>query len=146
MVMLAFKIASLPCPSHHLTILSFLNDFMYTTVWNKYLPVLRIVLKRSLVAEQMFALNVPDFKNAGMTRKTGYKFLLKIKGGKLSNVIVDSPLASNLATTLLEDATLQKIFADNEFHISLNPKFELTIKHIPGIIEPQAIELESQEV
>lgn len=118
---------------------------MYTAVWNKYLPIIRIVLKRSLVAEQMLALNIPDFQRAGMTRKTGYKFLLKIKEGKLSNVIVDFPLAASLASALLEDTTLQKLFADNEFHISLNPKFELGIKHMPALNKAEPIELESIE-
>ena len=100
---------------------------MYTNVWAKYLPIIRIVLKRSLVAEQILALNVPDFERAGMTRKSGYKFLIKFKNGKLGNVIVDFPLAY----TLLEDKAISELIAANEFHISLNPKFELTIKHIP---------------
>ena len=104
---------------------------MYTNVWAKYLPIIRIVLKRSLVAEQILALNVPDFERAGMTRKSGYKFLIKFKNGKLGNVIVDFPLASSLANTLLEDKAISELIAANEFHISLNPKFELTIKHIP---------------
>ncbi len=104
---------------------------MVTNVWIKYLPVLRIVLKRSLAAEQQFALNAPDFGRAGYTRKSGYKFLLKIKDARLSNVIIDMPIASTLATTLLEDKTIRDLFLDNEFHISMSAKYELTIKHIP---------------
>ena len=105
---------------------------MYNTVWAKYLPVIRIVLKKSLAAEQVLALNIPDFERAGMTRKSGYKFLIKLKNGKPSNVIVDSPLASSLTSTLTADKAIQELISANEFHISLNPKFELTIKHIPN--------------
>ena len=101
---------------------------MYTTVWAKYLPIIRIVLKRSLAAEQILSLNAPDFSRAGMARKSGYKFLLKFRQGKIDNVIIDLPIASSLATALLQDATIKEIFADNEFHISMNAKFELTIK------------------
>lgn len=104
---------------------------MYTNVWLKYLPVLRIVLKRSLAAEQQFALNAPDFGRAGYTRKSGYKFLLKIKDARLSNVIVDMPVASALATALLDDKAVRELLSANEFHISLNTKYELTVKHIP---------------
>jgi hypothetical protein len=132
MFLLTFLIASLPNPSSFTDfILLPLNRIMYTNVWAKYLPIIRIVLKRSLVAEQILALNVPDFERAGMTRKSGYKFLIKFKNGKLGNVIVDFPLASSLANTLLEDKAISELIASNEFHISLNPKFELTIKHIP---------------
>lgn len=104
---------------------------MLTNVWMKYLPVLRIVLKRALTAEQQFALNAPDFGKAGFTRKAGYKFLLKIKGGRLSHVIIDMPVASMLATTLLDDEAVRDLLLANEFHILLNTKYELTIKHIP---------------
>jgi hypothetical protein len=104
---------------------------MLTNVWVKYLPILRIVLKRSITAEQKFALNTPDFERAGYKRKSGYKFLIKIKDGRLNNVIVDAPVASSLASALLEDKVIREIIKDNEFHISMNTKFELTIKHIP---------------
>ncbi|GAA4756084.1 hypothetical protein [Flavisolibacter ginsenosidimutans] len=104
---------------------------MFTNVWVKYLPVLRIVLKRSLAAEQQFTLNAPDFERAGHKRKSGYKFLIKLRDGRLSNVIVDMPIASSLATALLEDAAIKEMVAANEFHISMNAKYQLTIKHIP---------------
>lgn len=104
---------------------------MFTNVWVKYLPILRIVLKRSLVSEQMFALNIPDFERAGLKRKSGYKFMIKLREGRLSNVIVDSPIASCLASTLMDDEVIKGLLAHNEFHISLNPKFQLTMKHIP---------------
>lgn len=121
---------------------------MYKTVWAKYLPVIRIVLKKSLAAEQNLALNIPDFERAGMTRKSGYKFLIKLKKGKPSNVIVDSPLASGLTSTLTEDKALQDLISSNEFHISLNTKFELTIKHIPNRdqVEEKATAVENADV
>jgi hypothetical protein len=101
---------------------------MYTTVWAKYLPIIRIVLKRALVAEQILSLNASDFLRAGMTRKSGYKFLLKFRQGKIDNVIIDLPVASSLATALLGDKVIKEILANNEFHINMNAKFELTIK------------------
>lgn len=104
---------------------------MYTNVWAKYLPVLRIVLKRSLTAEQKFALNASDFVRAGYNRKSGYKFLIKLKEGRLNNVLVDMPVASTLSSTLLSDEAIKEILKEEEFHISMNTKYELTIKHIP---------------
>ena len=104
---------------------------MYTNVWAKYLPVLRIVLKRSLTAEQKFALNASDFVRAGYNRKSGYKFLVKLKDGRLNNVLVDMPVASTLVSTLLSDEAIKETIKEEEFHISMNTKYELTIKHIP---------------
>lgn len=104
---------------------------MTTNAWLKYLPVFRIVLKKSINLEQQFVLNASDFGRAGYTRKSGYKFLIKIKEGRLSNVIVDMPIASTLASTLLEDKAIHDLLLNNEFHISLDAKYCLTIKHIP---------------
>ncbi len=109
---------------------------MYTNVWSKYLPIIRIVMKRSLTAEQILALNAPDFERAGMKRKSGYKFSFGLKEGKLKNVIIDLPLASSLAAVLLEDKAVRELIDTNEFHISLSPKYELTIRHIP---QPETI-------
>lgn len=104
---------------------------MTTNVWVKYLPVLRIVLKKSLAADQQFALNRPDFERAGHKRKTSDKFQIELKDGRLRNVLIDAPVASSLATTLLDDALVKQLTEGNEFHISMDAKFQLTIKHIP---------------
>ena len=109
---------------------------MYTNVWSKYLPTIRIVMKRSLAAEQILALNAPDFERAGMKRKSGYKFSFGLKEGKLKNVIIDLPLAASLASVLLEDEVINRLIETNEFYISLSPKYELTIRHIP---QPAAV-------
>lgn len=113
---------------------------MYTTLWIKYLPVLRILLKKSLKEEQVFVMNVPDFERAGLKRKTALKFLLKLSNGKPVNVIVDFPLAASLVTVLQQDEALSGLLATNEFHIGLNTKYELTITHIPA---PEAAEEEA---
>ena len=103
---------------------------MYTNLWVKYLPVLRILLKKSLKEEQVFVMNVPDFERAGLKRKTALKFLLKLKAGKPGGVIVAFPLAASLASVLQEDEAIRELLATNEFDFSLNTKYELTIKHI----------------
>lgn len=102
-----------------------------TNVWIKYLPILRIVLKKSLAADQQLALNAPDFEKAGYRRKSGYKFLVELKDGRLNNVLTDAPVASSLASTLLDDAVVKELTKVNEFHISMNAKYQLTIKRIP---------------
>ena len=117
---------------------------MFINVWSKYLPVLRIVIKRAITAEQQFLLNAPDFERAGYKRKSGYKFLIKFKEGRLNNVIVDMPVASTLATTLLEDPAIKELLMVHEFHISMNAKYELTIKHIPEYkMQEEAAEVSS---
>ena len=113
---------------------------MYTNIWSKYLPIIRIVMKRSLAAEEILTLNAPDFERAGMKRKSGYKFSFNLKAGKLKNVIIDLPLASSLAAVLIEDKAVNDLIQTNEFYIALGPKYELTIRHIP---QPVAVQEEN---
>ncbi|HEX2607223.1 MAG TPA: hypothetical protein VHK91_07580 [Flavisolibacter sp.] len=105
---------------------------MHSNVWAKYLPIIRILLKKAITSEQQLNLNIPDFERVGLTRKTGYKFLIRFKSAKVDNVIIDSPVASSLASSLLEDQSIKAILLQEDFSISMNAKFQMTITHIPG--------------
>jgi len=103
---------------------------MHIATWNKYLPIIRILLKRSIITEQSLDLNSIDFERAGSGRKAGYKFLIEFRKARVGNVISGIPLAANLASVIMEDAAAKAILANNDYHISLNPKFKLHIKCI----------------
>ncbi len=101
---------------------------MHIAIWEKYLPILRIVIKRSVQGEQKFSFNAPDFERAGFKRKSGYRFFVVLRHGRLDNVLTDMPLASGFASALLSDPVIKEFVAERELHFSMNAKFELTIK------------------
>jgi hypothetical protein len=103
---------------------------MYTSIWRKYLPIIKILLKRTTTADQVLDLNRVDFERAGSGRKAGYKFTIELNNGKVRNVISGSPLALNLATVLLEDDANADILRNNHFEIALNTKFQLITKNL----------------
>ena len=107
---------------------------MYTTLWNKYLPIIKILLKRSVNQEQTLDLDVTDFDRAGISRKAGNKFNLVFNNGRLES-IGTSALAKDLAVVLLEDEKVKEIFTTNTYHISVNTKYKLTIKCIQKVNE-----------
>lgn len=104
---------------------------MYTRLWNKYLPIIKILLKRALISEQTLEMNVTDFERAGVARKAGYKFLIRFSNGKVDNVISSSVLAKELSVLLLEDKVVNNLLAQNDYHISMNSKFQLNMLYIP---------------
>lgn len=108
---------------------------MYTYIWNKYLPVIRILLKKSATGDQLLSLNREDFERAGTGRKAGYKFTIEFAEGKVSNVISGSDLASHLAAAMLEDTTTKMVLLSGHFQVILNTKFQITVKNIT----PQSI-------
>lgn len=100
---------------------------MYIHVWNKYLPIIRILLKKSHAANQVVDLNRIDFERAGSGRKSGYKFSIELKNGRVSNIISGSALATDLATVLTNDTAARAIMANLDVIVSLNTKFQLFI-------------------
>jgi hypothetical protein len=109
---------------------------MYTYIWNKYLPVIRILLKKSAGGDQLLSLNRDDFERAGTGRKAGYKFTIEFTEGKVSNVISGSDLASHLASAMLEDAPTRAVLQTGHFQVILNTKFQITVKNTT----PQTLE------
>jgi hypothetical protein len=107
---------------------------MFTHTWSKYLPVIKILLKRSQAEEQIFNLNVADFQNKG-AKKTGEKFSIQFSKGKAGDMIRSSAMAKDLASVLLNDNIVHDLFLKNEYHISMNSKFQLTIQFIPETVE-----------
>jgi hypothetical protein len=110
---------------------------MYVHVWNKYLPIIKILMKKSAAGNQTLDLNRIDFERAGSGRKAGYKFTIELVQGRVANVISGSPLASDLATVLLQEPTVRAVLATNDINISLNTKFQLAIVNMNPAAEAQ---------
>ena len=104
---------------------------MYNHIWKKYLPIIKIWMKKSVTEEQVLNLNRVDFERAGTGRKAGYKFKIEFTDGKVGNVISGSPLAMHLAQVVLEDESVKEVITEHNFEVSLNTKFQLAIKNIP---------------
>jgi hypothetical protein len=103
---------------------------MYTHIWLKYLPIIKILMKRSATGDQTLDLNRIDFERAGTGRKAGYKFTIELTNGRVANVISNSPLAPDLATVILQDDAIKNLLSTNNFQVSLNTRFQLSIKNM----------------
>ena len=115
---------------------------MYTQPWIKYLPVLRILLKRAVTEAQAFQLNVPDFDKGGPTRKTSYKFAIQFIRGKAANVANLPPIARDLAGVLMQEPAVKEQFGSKEYHISMDSKFMLSIRVTPEPVEETVVPVE----
>ena len=100
---------------------------MYTQVWSKYLPVIRLMLKKAVASPQMLTLNRTDFDKAGGGKKVGFKFTVEFKNGKVQNRFT-SAIANDMVTVLQQDAATMNILAGKEYEIDMNPKCELNLK------------------
>ncbi|MBD1394876.1 hypothetical protein [Mucilaginibacter glaciei] len=105
-----------------------MEERKYLTTWRKYIPVIRLHLKRSLTEEQSFKLNITDFESAGDRGKSGYTFSLQMENGKVINNISGSAVARDLYEALKTDETIKSMIQDKAIKISVGKSFVFSIK------------------
>lgn len=102
---------------------------MYASIWNKYFPVVKILMKKSVNAEQILDFSSIDFEHAGKGNKTSYKFNMEFIDGKLNSDVSKNALASSLANELRDDITTNALLLTNNYEFNFNTKFQLSIKN-----------------
>ena len=118
---------------------------MYNHIWKKYLPIIKILMKKSASEDQVLDLNRVDFERAGTGRKAGYKFTIEFTDGKVGNVISGSALAMHLASVIMEDDNAKQILKENNYEVSLNTKFQLFIKNVTPADESKSAANKSEK-
>jgi hypothetical protein len=108
-----------------------MEDRKYLTTWKRYLPVIRLHLKRSLVEDQQFKLNITDFESAGDRGKSSYTFNLMMDNGKVTNNISGSAVARDLYEALKSDDAIKALLQEKSVKISVGKSFMLNIKTTP---------------
>jgi hypothetical protein len=106
--------------------------------WSKYLPVIKILLKIYISADQSLAMNSIDFQKGNVAKKTGYSFSFDTIGGRIRNSTKNNVPAKDLAETLLQDSTVKELLSREDFHLSMDSKFNLSIKSLPKEVEVSA--------
>jgi len=105
-----------------------MEDRKYLTTWKRYIPVIRLHLKKSLTEEQQFKLNITDFESAGDRGKSGYTFNVTLENGKVMNNISGSAVARDLVEALKADDAIKLILQNKSIKISVGKSFMLSIK------------------
>ena len=105
-----------------------MEERKYLATWKKYLPVIRLHIKKSLNEDQNFKLNITDFESAGDRGKSGYTFTVTIENGKVMNNISGSAVARDLYEALKSDEAIKAMLQDKSIKISVGKSFILSIK------------------
>ena len=112
---------------------------MFSQVWKKYLPVIVILMKRSVNGDQSLSMNPSDFQRDAGGRKIKYSFTnLQLINGRINNMVKHQPLAREFAVTLQEDEIIRKMLQQKHFEFSMNNSFQLSIKNNTPPAEPVA--------
>ena len=109
---------------------------MFNQTWKKYLPVLLILLKRSVTGAQVLNMNHTDFERAAGGRKIKFSFTsLQLNNGRIITTPNMMALARELAVQLQEDAQILALLKNQQFEFSMTNDFKLSIKNITPVEE-----------
>lgn len=115
---------------------------MYSYTWKKYLPVIRLFLKKAITTEQTISLNRTDFERTTKMRKPACSFSVEIVRARFSN-LNQSVVAKDFLEVLMEDPTTKALLLQNNYMISFSSDFTLTIANCTPL--PEAEELVKEE-
>jgi hypothetical protein len=110
---------------------------MYVHTWKKYLPVLRILLKRSASAEQNLVMDRVDFEKVNKARKPLCAFSVDVVKGRVSPLSAPLP-AKDLLEVMTADPVALDLLRTNRYHISLTNSFKLQIRNTTPVEEMTA--------
>jgi hypothetical protein len=100
----------------------------YITLWNKYLSVIRILLKKSASEEQTLMFNRIDFERIAGIRKSGYKFTVNFIDGRPDALFSGNDLVQTFITVLQTDEFIGKCLSQNNYTFVFTTKYQLSIK------------------
>lgn len=104
---------------------------MFTQAWNKYLPVIRILMKRSVAGPQKLDTNRTDFERAAGGRKIKFTFsTVTLTRGRVQAHTPPPPVARDLVLVLQQDPVTRELIRTQEFEFNMDSMFQLSIKNI----------------
>jgi|SRR5678815_867496 hypothetical protein len=110
---------------------------MFIQTWNKYLPVIRILLKRSVNATQTLDMDKSDFQRAAGGKKVKFVFSIMLVNGRSLVAEKASPLAKDLVTVLQQDMVANEFLRRNELEFTMNNNFQLVMtNNTPAVESP----------
>jgi hypothetical protein len=109
---------------------------MYTQTWRKYLPVIRLLLKKSASAQQVVKLNRIDFETQSRVRKPVCSFSIQFQNARI-NSVNPAVNAKDLLEVLMVDDVARSLLRKNHYGVSLSSDFSLTIENLSAAEEKQ---------
>ena len=113
----------------------------YDALWNKYMPVIRILLKKSAMEEQVFSMNRIDFERAGSSRKSGYKFTINFMNSRPDTIFTENELVQAFVAALHDDEIIQQQLTKSNYAFTFTSKYQLQIRNLTLPEQPALVEL-----
>jgi hypothetical protein len=111
-----------------------MSDGKFLGLWTKYLPVMRLLLKKSVNGDQQISLGKMELQSVDARKNVNFSFNIEISKGKIENTIGVAAIGKDLFTVLSNDAVVKSFMDDKKITIQMSRASLLTFKS--SIAEP----------
>jgi len=109
-----------------------MSDGKFLALWTKYLPVIRILLKKSVNEEQHVALGKMELNAVDNRKNANYSFNLEIVKGRVENSIGSAAIGKDLFYVLNNDSAINSFMNDKNISIRMGKATQLILKSDPA--------------
>lgn len=109
---------------------------VYVQLWKKYLPVIRLLLKKTAKGDQKLQMYKHEFEKTGAKNKLGYVFSLELVNGKPVAKSDQKAVAHDLLMVMNENEDLVQFFKDQRIVISSSRACELVFHKVEQEVAP----------
>ena len=105
-----------------------MNEGKAIALWTKYLPAIRILLKKAVTEEQQITLNKIELQSVDNRKNVNFSFNLEISNGKVENSIGVPSMGKDLFSVLNGDQLVRSFMLDKKINIQMTRSSLLTFK------------------
>ena len=100
----------------------------FAAVWTKYMPAIKILLKKAAVTDQVLTFNRSDFERAAGIKKSGYRFVVNFNKDRPANLFSGNDIVQAFISALLENPASRALLSESDYSFSFSSKYQLQIK------------------
>jgi len=108
-----------------------MSEGRFLSIWAKYLPAIRILLKKSVIEGQEISLGKLELQSVDNRKNANFSFSLEISKGKVENNIGTAPIGKDLFSVLSGDSIIKSFMDDKNISIQMTRASLLTLKSNP---------------
>ena len=105
-----------------------MTEGRFLALWTKYLPAIRILLKRSINEEQKITLSKMEMQSIDNRKNINHAFNLEIQKGKMENSVSVPAMGKDLYNVLSNDLITRNFMTDKSIIIQMTRASLVTFK------------------
>jgi hypothetical protein len=114
-----------------------MSEGKFLMLWTKYLPAIRILLKKAISEKQQITLSKMELQSIDNRKNVNFSFDLEISNGKVENSMLVPQMGKDLFSVLNGDSVVRSFMADKKISIHMSRASLLTFEcSIPASVTP----------